>query len=65
MTNKEKRDSARSRLIKKIIENVVMTIGARDIIEGPRGNELRELLEREAYLLISQYEERYIGALDE
>jgi hypothetical protein len=65
MTNKEKRDNARNRLVKNIIENVIMTTGAREVIDGARGSELRELLEREAYLLITQYETKYIGASDE
>lgn len=65
MTQKEKRNSARDRVVKKIIESILLISGARESIEGPRGSQLLELMQKETYDLIAHYEDKYIWIVDE
>ena len=60
MTKKEKRDNARHIVVKKIVESILLVSGAKEIVEGPRGNELLELMRKDAYDLIASYESKYI-----
>jgi hypothetical protein len=59
MTKKEKRDNARLRVSKKIVENVLYLLGRQEIVEGPRGQELLNHIEKEIHTLIFQYETKY------
>lgn len=59
MTNTEKRNNARSKVVDKIIDGILFTVGAREIVEGPRGSELLELMRKDTLGLIVQYENKY------
>lgn len=63
MTKKEKRDNARVKTVKKIIDSILLISGAREVVEGPRGKELFELMERDTYDLLAQYEDKYVLSL--
>lgn len=60
MTNLEKRNNARNKVVKKIVESILLISGAREVIEGPRGNELFELMQKETHDLLTQYENKYV-----
>lgn len=59
MTNTEKRDNARNKVADKIIDGILFIAGAREVIEGPRGGELLELMRKDTINLIIQYESKY------
>lgn len=63
MTNKEKLDNARKRMVEKLVDNILVLAGACDVVQGPRGNELLELMRRETSMFITDFEEMQIKRL--
>lgn len=65
MTKVEKRNNARIKVVAKIIENILFVSGSREVVEGPRGSELLELMKKETHDLLTQFEERYVLGLED
>lgn len=65
MTKKEKRDNARNRVVQKIVDNVLILSGACEVVEGPRGPELLELMRKETWMLLADFEENYVKKLED
>lgn len=65
MTKKEKRDNARNRMVHKLVDNILVLAGACEVVEGPRGNELLELMRKETYIFIADFEAMHVKKLDD
>jgi len=62
MISNEKRENAKFRVIKRIIESILLVTGDRELIEGPRGQDLFDMMQKDVYDLLTKYEEKYIDA---
>lgn len=65
MTKKEKRDNARNRMVNKLVDNILVLAGACEVVEGPRGHELLELMRKETWTFIADFEENYVKKLED